>query len=226
MAGSSKGFYMKDGRLFESVFFNRGGNQDFGLYADDGTDLGRKFYQGVGHHETGYKRSDGVDIGSLLFDNTEPVQGYITHNIPNNTVEGFWYAPLNGSYSYFATSIDSANFVAHPQRGSGIYSYNWSAWNTTGFDYDPMPVGKPKQVITTTASTLSLPCPLMWSKDTGGYGLNIPYGTAWKYGEGTTVPCFCCTIRDGITNTTASPTVTITTTWTCEYCMYNCSDCD
>lgn len=136
MAGSSKGFYMKDGRLFEMVFYNRGGNQDFGLYADDGTDLGRKFYQGVGHHETGYKRSDGVDIGSLLFDNTEPVQGYITSDLASGGTLRYGYSQCGAAgsgagmrWSWWYTP-STVNLVAHPGRGSGLFSYYWRAWSS------------------------------------------------------------------------------------------------
>lgn len=226
MAGSSKGFYMKDGRLFESVFFDRGGNQDFGLYADDGTDLGRKFYQGVGHHETGYKRSDGVDIGSLLFDNTEPVQGYITHNIPNNIVDEYWYHPMNSmTCDYYRANVETLIFIAHPQRGSGIYSYSWTWWDASGQDGLRVLLGTYKQVITTTASTFSLPYKYKYDKTNGYYGLHWKYDAEWAYKKGVR-PYICCNITDGATGNVASPAVTFGLHWSCTYCNDNCSDCD
>lgn len=230
MAGSSKGFYMKDGRLFESVFFNRGGNQDFGLYADDGTDLGRKFYQGVGHHETGYKRSDGVDIGSLLFDNTEPVQGYITHNGGNLVIGGvsfqLWcisrYANFHyDSWDYFKPS-NMLTLLVHPSRGSGLYSYKWN-WGYSFPSYSTevhMSTGgvHPEQ------ASISWPFPEYYDSTLGYWGLWIKYGSADVFFH------FSCTVTDSLTNSQHTSYAQINYVHSCsdvcdDYC--NCSDsCD
>lgn len=222
MAGSSKGFYMKDGRLFESVFFNRGGNQDFGLYADDGQDIGRKFYQGVGHHETGYKRWDGVDIGSLLFDNTEPVQGYITHN-------GGSYKASDDKYYQLWCIAEYANFhytdwnlfkpsnmltlLAHPTRGSGLYSYWWDwGYSFPGYSTEcHMSTGG----VHREQSSISWPFPEYNDRTVGWWGLWLKNGVATTYFH------FSCKITDTLTG--SSYTAYSQVNYVHE-CSYTCSD--
>lgn len=210
MAATSANFFMQDGRLFESVFYNRGGDQDFRIYTNDGTDIGRIFMRGAGGFTTGYQRSDGTDIGKLFFDNTWPVSGYISADMPVGgeiTIcddERDEYN--NGSYS------NLHNLVAHPQNGSGLYTYYWrlmklrdrKKWLESGWQHNVTGYSR-------TASTLIFP---------GGYT-----GDFWYNRENPIR--FECDITDQVTGNRTTVTATFTIAWrsTCDYCDDNC-DCD
>ena len=123
---TSANFFMADGRLFESVFFSWSGDQDFGMYTNDGIDIGRKFLRGTGNHGTQYQRSDGTDVGKLLFDNTSPVQCYITSDQPLGSTYG-WRIRIqtNSGGDDDPKQTCPTVVIAHPYNGSGYYSYYW-----------------------------------------------------------------------------------------------------
>lgn len=228
MSVSSEGFYMKDGRLFESVFFTRAGNQDFGLYANDGTDLGRKFFQGEGSHETGYQRSDGTDIGKLLFDNTSPFSAYLTANVAEGACMNYSCGP-DGDGSYgpgapLANENPIISLVVHPVHGSGLYTYSWRASGSTvtsifasygkGRDYG--------YAVTPTSVSITLtrgwdPYYVDFHDQTWGDHPKHTYIRKQQF-------AITATATDSLTGASVSPSMTFwaQSTW----CYNNCTDCD
>lgn len=220
MASSSAGFYMKDGRLFESVFFARSGTQDFELYTNEGTDIGRMFYAGAGNHETGYQRKDGTDIGRLLYDNTEPVGVYITANLAQGTemyYESCGHYNGGGGVPRYEERDAQLAMVAHPTDGSGLYTYAWSATASSQGSAE-FRNAKDKAVVP-SGPTLTYGTKGEYYNDSGATGYPYLRSTTgrkqpiWWYGQNVT---FTCAVTDTLSSSTASASWKVRVdSWTC-----------
>jgi hypothetical protein len=204
---TSANFFMADGRLFESVFYSWSGDQDFGMYTNDGIDIGRKFLRGTGNHGTQYQRSDGTDVGKLLFDNTSPVQCYITSDQPLGSTYG-WKVGYT-SYSDDVTGPYSCPtvVVAHPYNGSGYYSYYWDVLrlrNGTVIATGNFSPGHFRSYMTynTSRTNQSLSTVGQGGRGDGNIGWLGDFDLGGNYGTPNTIR-FQCTVTDTVTGSQA-----------------------
>ena len=127
LEGSGEGFFFKDGRRFESVFYaTRAGTQNFDMICSDGMDLGAKFAAGTSDTETNYQYK-GTDIGKLLLGDPE-----ISYKVRWYNRKGYYYGETRtlrlDSYLYHESLyFDVSN-------GSGDFEF--MGWGGIGCSFD------------------------------------------------------------------------------------------